>query len=361
MKHILTLSVLLITTVFAIGQHVGPYIAWDEQNYNFGDIKEDGGKVTHNFVFTNTGNEPLVLTSVRPSCGCTTSDYTKEPVQPGAKGFVSAVFDPLRRPGQFSKSISITTNATNPNTSIRFSGNVIPKPKTLEDIYPRLMGDLRLRVNHVALMRVYNTEVKTDTLGIANTGTKPLKIEFRNVPEHISIKAYPEVLQPGKTGYIKLTYDAKKKNDWGFLMDNITVAVNGDTDKNGNKISVSATIEQDFSKLTDSQKANAPKISFESTVYNFGNIQQGQSVSHVFTLKNQGKSELLLHKINSSCGCAVVEPSSKKIKAGDNAEIKVTFNSKGYTNRQNKTITIITNDPENPQINLRVTGNVSVN
>ncbi len=359
MKKIPFIFAFLVLTLGTIAQQVGPNISWDETSFDFGDIKEEAGKVTHKFSFTNTGNEPLVITSVKPSCGCTSSDYTQAPVAPGQKGYVSATFDPLRRPGRFSKSISITTNCADPNTSVKFTGNVIPKPPTVEENYPRQMTELRLKTNHLALMKIGAGLTKTDTVGVINPTDKALKIEFRNVPAHIKVVALPATLQPGKTGVIQVTYDTKIKNDYGFIMDKFTVAVNGNTDQNGNIFTVSATIEDDFSTLTEAQRKNAPKIVFENPVFNFGTLKQGQSATNVFKFSNQGKSDLIIRKTESSCGCAVASPSKQVIKPGESAEISVTFNSAGKTNRQNKTITIINNDPENSQYTLKVTGDVT--
>lgn len=360
MKKILIILLGLISlTTFA--QQVGPNISWENERHDFGEIKEADGKVTHKFSFSNTGSEPLVITNVRPSCGCTSSDYTKEPIAPGGKGYVSATFNPLRRPGKFSKNITVTSNATPPTTVLRFTGNVIAKPKSKADLYPRQLGDLRLKTNHLALARVANTAVKTDSVPMANLTDKELKIEFQNVPEHIKIKAVPETLQAGATGYIEVTYDAKKKNDWGFLMDKIIIAINGNTNSNKNRLSVSASITEDFSALTADQRINAPKMEFDSKVFNFGTIKQGEKVSHKYKFSNQGKSDLVIRKTKASCGCTLFNLDKKVIPAGESAEFDVTFNSTGKMNRQNKSITIITNDPENAQVSLRITGTVEAN
>ncbi|MDA3891760.1 MAG: DUF1573 domain-containing protein [Salinivirgaceae bacterium] len=358
-KYFITLMMVAVGMLTTTAQQIGPSISWDEPTYNFGDIKEDGGKVTHKFSFTNTGSEPLVITNVRPSCGCTSSDYTKEPVAAGAKGYVSASFNPLRRIGKNSKSITVTTNGTPPTSTLRFTANVLAKPKTVEDDYPRTLGDLRLKTNHLALMKVTTNEVKEGEIEVINLKENNLSLEFRNVPAHISIKAVPETLKPQEKGKILVKYDASKKKDYGFLMDRISVAINGNTNKNANRISVSATIEEDFSKLTPEQRANAPKIVFDSKIFDFETIKQGESVDHVFALKNEGKSDLIIRKTKASCGCTVVSPSKEVIKPGESAELKVRFNSAGKRNKQNKSITVITNDPAESQVVLRVKGMVN--
>jgi hypothetical protein len=153
-------------------------------------------------------------------------------------------------------------------------------------------------------------------------------------------------------------YVPKIKHVWGFLMDRITVAINGDTQQNRNILSISANIEEDFSNLSEAEKAKAPKIEFNENTFNFGTITQGQSVDYIFQFKNTGKSDLVIRKTKASCGCTVINPSKSLLKPGETADLKVKFNSTGKLNRQNKSITVITNDPSQPQVTLRVTGMV---
>ena len=69
-------------------------IVFLKTTYDFGDIKEADGSVTHTFEFTNNGNSPLIVQDVKSSCGCTTPDWTREPVKPGEKGTITAEYNP---------------------------------------------------------------------------------------------------------------------------------------------------------------------------------------------------------------------------------------------------------------------------
>lgn len=98
--------------------------------HDFGVIPEEGGKVTTTFVFKNTGKKNFVITKVQASCGCTTPDWSKEPIAPGKKGYVKATYNPAGRPGNFSKSITVTSNAG--TVVLNIKGQVTPKPKAEE-------------------------------------------------------------------------------------------------------------------------------------------------------------------------------------------------------------------------------------
>lgn len=128
MKRILLIVLATVFSAAVFAQQSGPAISWTETVHDFGTFKEEAGVQTYKFEFVNTGNEPLFLTNVKASCGCTATEYTKEPVQPGGKGYVSATYNPSGRPGKFNKSITVTTNEFQPTSVIRITGEVIPKP-----------------------------------------------------------------------------------------------------------------------------------------------------------------------------------------------------------------------------------------
>ena len=84
-------------------------LKFDERNYKFGSVKEEDGPVTHEFQFTNTSNDTIVVKGVKASCGCTTPGWSKDAVLPGEKGFVQARYNPRNRPGRFKKSLTVNT------------------------------------------------------------------------------------------------------------------------------------------------------------------------------------------------------------------------------------------------------------
>ncbi|MCD6366775.1 MAG: DUF1573 domain-containing protein [Bacteroidales bacterium] len=352
------MGILLMATGIVFAQQKQANISFNETNYDFGKFKEEKGKVTHNFDFTNTGNQPLIINNVRSSCGCTTPEWTNTPVAPGAKGSIKVTYNAKNRPNKFHKTITIQSNAITPTVVLKITGDVIPRQKTVEDYYPQKMGDLRLKSNHLAFMNIKNTEVRTDSLNIVNTGAAPITIGFERVPAHLILKAVPATLKPNQKGHIIATYDAAKKNDWGFVIDRVNLTINGQRVTN-NRLSVSATIKEDFSKMVEKDKKNAAHVTFDTLTFNFGTINQGDVVSHNFKLKNTGKSDLLIRKIKSSCGCTATAPESKVIGKGKSSSIKATFNSRGKVGKQHKTITVITNDPDHPETILRVTGYVN--
>jgi hypothetical protein len=148
--------------------------------------------------------------------------------------------------------------------------------------------------------------------------------------------------------------------DWGFLHDKITLSTNDSTEADKN-IYISATVEENFPRLdslTPEQKAKLPKISFETTTFDYGTITQGQEVKHAFRFTNTGGSELVIRKTKASCGCTAGEPDKKVLKPGESSVINVSFNSTGKKGKDTKTVTIISNAPESPSITLNLKGEI---
>lgn len=99
----------------------------DHSTYNFGTILEANGTVSHEFIVTNTGDQPLVIISASSSCGCTVPKIPKQPIKPGEKATIKVTYNPAGRPGEFEKSIKVKSNASNSRTILKIIGTVMPK------------------------------------------------------------------------------------------------------------------------------------------------------------------------------------------------------------------------------------------
>ena len=98
-----------------------------ENEFDFGTIDE-GEKVSHVYKFTNTGEEPLIISNAKGSCGCTVPKWPKDPIAPGEKGEILVEFNSKNKKGKQSKRVTITAN-TNPTQSfLTIKGDVTPDP-----------------------------------------------------------------------------------------------------------------------------------------------------------------------------------------------------------------------------------------
>jgi uncharacterized cupredoxin-like copper-binding protein len=103
-----------------------------------------------------------------------------------------------------------------------------------------------------------------------------------------------------------------------------------------------------------------PKASVQQVDYNFGNIKQGDIVSHTFVISNSGGDLLKITDVRASCGCTAANPTKRELKPGESSNLEVTFNSKGRKGPQTKTVNIVTNDPDKKDITLTIKCNIIV-
>lgn len=118
----------VVSDAFAQVVDNGAKIEFDKETHDYGTIK-NGADGACTFEFKNTGNEPLIISNAKGSCGCTVPEWPKEPIAPGAKGSIIVKYD-TKRTGQINKTVTITSNAVNePNKVVRIKGNVLPPPE----------------------------------------------------------------------------------------------------------------------------------------------------------------------------------------------------------------------------------------
>ena len=361
--------ILLISFVivgqFSFGQNREATMTFKTETHQFGTIEEEKGDAMVKFEFTNTGADPIVITDVRSSCGCTTPKWSVKPVGAGENGFITAIFHPKNRPGAFSKTITVYSNAANSPVKLIVKGNVIEKPTEISDEYRYKMGKIRLKKNNIHFSEMYQDEVKKENIEIINVSEVPVTVTLsakRNKPKHIGFSVKPATLKPGEKGHITVEYSANLKNDWDYVRDRLYLDINGTFDSKYT-IRISGYIKE---KFTDADLKNPPAIEFVGKkTFDFGTLEQGEKATHKFLFKNTGGSNLIIRKVRSSCGCTATVSGDKVIEPGKESFIEATFSSKGKKGKQNKMITVITNIPgktdnkENARQILKITGMVN--
>jgi hypothetical protein len=275
-------------------------ISFKYKDYDLGKIKEDDGARSGKFELTNTGNDTLKILNVSSGNGNIICTWTKTPIPPKGSGFVEAKFDPKGRPGSLSQVLTVNSNDVDlPYATLTLKAEVEAHQKTEADNYPNPIGNLRFINSQIAIQNINNTDQKTDTLKMYNDWGKPMNLSFTTLPEYITCKAIPEVLNPKQKGYILVTYDAAKRKDFGYIYDRFSITTN-DTNQAEKAISISANIVEDFSKLTPQQLKDAAKIKFETLTYNFDTLTEGKDIEYDFKFTNTGKEDLFIRKVKGS-------------------------------------------------------------
>jgi len=359
MKKFLLLITLLIPGLAVFAQYAQTKMQLSITEHDFGKFKEEAGRQAFDFIATNTGTDPLVIQNVVASCGCTTPEWTRQPIPAGGTGKITAIYDPKDRPGIFNKTLSVYTNSKPEVVVLIIKGEVLPREKTVEELFTFPVGAVRFESNHLAFTNIKKTEKKIRVMQLVNTSDAPVKVEFGGLPAHLEIKANPETLKPGQKGLVEGTYDASKNAGWGNASDMVKIVLNGVTQENVYYY-VSANLVEDFSSLSKDDLDNAPLFKVASTTVDLGKIQGSTQNDVEFKFTNEGKNDLIIRHIRSTCGCTAVQQGNQGIgiKSGESSSIKATFNSGSYKGKVTKAIYVYTNDPKNSEVVLMLNAEV---
>lgn len=127
MKRVLFTFVALIA--FVAATNAQGVLKFEKELHNFGELQE-GPIATYSFVVTNTGNAPVVISNAMASCGCTTPEWSKDPIMPGASSNLKVGYNTSGRPGNFTKTITVTSSAENATVVLTIKGSVKRKEKS---------------------------------------------------------------------------------------------------------------------------------------------------------------------------------------------------------------------------------------
>ena len=336
-------------------------IQFDKTSHDFGTIKEDSGSVIYKFTFKNVGTEPVIISNVKSSCGCTSPRWSKEVVEPGDSGFVEAKYNPLGHPGIFNKVLSVVSNTTDSLSGLFIVGNVIERKKPSIQIYGDSIGSIKFATRQLNFGKITNEEPIEKEFKIYNSANHNVK--FNNpekLPNYLKISFIPKIIPPNKFGIIKLIFDPRIKGDYGIIDEMISISTNDEKTPVKN-FYFSANISQYFPPLTDDELANSPKISFNKIMNDFGKVKKGDAVSTKFIVKNEGAKDLIIYKMEPSCYCTKADIDKSIIKPGETSKINVTYDSRDRSQGPDtKTVSIYCNDPSNSVPSLIINTTVTL-
>lgn len=330
---------------------------FDHEKWNFGDVAEDGGKVEHTFVFTNVSSKPVVVLDVVSGCGCTTPSYSRKPVMRGEKGEIVVSFDPMNRPGHFSKGISVQISGSTEPVTLLVEGVVTPRVKSTEELYPFDMGDgVRFDSNFRAFAYVGRGERAEESIGWINTSGRDVRLSFEELERSgmLRIEA-PRMLKAGEKGAIVIAYEVPSDSDrYGTLSDVLGVDIDGRRARTMLSVHAIAVDRHD----TAADDMSSPKGELSKKFIKFGDVKHGRTVADASVeLANIGDNELVIRAVewqSKALKCSL--KAGDRVAAGGKTVVKFTLDTSEvdygvWVDR----VRIITDDPSRPMQTLRVT------
>ncbi len=209
---LLSLMLFSLTTSFA--QVPSTQLAQHNRVHDFGQILEKNGVVSHTFTFTNTGKQPVIINGTHSGCGCTSTDFTKLPIKPGAKGHVTVTYNPAHRPGVFSKELVIFFNDKKNYTRIWVKGTVIPALRPVEEDHPYNFGrGLHTSRKVLPFGTISKGTSREITLFYANNTVKEMLLTFKVDENHPDLTfTNPGKLSANERGKMVFKYTASSNN-----------------------------------------------------------------------------------------------------------------------------------------------------
>ncbi|MGN0224219.1 MAG: DUF1573 domain-containing protein [Muribaculaceae bacterium] len=327
---------------------------WSATVHDFGAIEEDSGRVECRFVLYNDTEEAMAIVSARTTCGCTLSDYPREAFAPGDSAVVMVTFDPAGRPGHFTKYISVETTGTPSKTRLAITGTVIGSVATVAQRFPVDFGLLRLVHDPVMLGEVTGDRVRSVYTEGYNRSADTLQIAVTQTPKWLRVNVAPAKVAPGNQTQIIFYIDPQKCPEYGLVEDSIRLTVNGV------ERSLGFTINrvEDFSHLTEQQRADAPVAVIGQYRVDFGRIDRaGGVIRATATVENRGKDKLIIRRVYADCEAITATMKTTTVKRGKTAEIVIEVDPSRLNGALlNQRLTIITNDPFYPVQHLRIVG-----
>lgn len=348
MKKIFSTLCMALTAVALLAQN--PVITFEKTEHDFGKIHEEDGRVSTVFEFKNEGMAPLVLSNVRASCGCTTPTWTKEPVEPGQTGSITVTYNPNGRPGRFQKTVTITSNASEPTKKVYIKGEVLPKQAKPVNKYTLAVGTLNMKSKTLDLGTVKKGENKSGELEYANLGKEAHKVELAtNAADAYMINQVTLAeIKPNEIGKFVFAIDTKSTKLYGPVEIHAYVVIDGKKEISETyELTVRANIVEDFSNLSVEEKQQAPIIETEPEVQ-AGTVTAGKNLKCNLSVKNSGVNPLVIRRVYVIDKNIKVK-APKAIKTGKKSNVTVEVNTKGLqAGAYTREVVIITNDYMNP-------------
>lgn len=357
-RYLLALVALFATTILpAQRQQTPSALLFEESTWDFGRFDEAGGSVSHTFKFKNTSAAPVVIERVVTSCGCTTPEYSRQPVRPGQESQITITYDPDGRPGRFSREVNIITGGGKSRNTLTIKGVVNPRPRTIADDYAYDLGHgLRADTSHKGFGYVAQGTTKSVVVEIANESAATIALGYDWEAQSGLLKvAMPSTLEPEQRAQITLTYDLTATEHYGELSDRLRLKIDGK--RAIIALSASGT---GVDKFPDNIRGvKVARFGLSPAFYNFGKVSRDMDLTTTITIVNQGDADLIIRSVEPRKHISTDLMAGTVVPARGERKFKVTLvidESDGGD--VFGTLTIVANDPERPMREIRLSAEV---
>lgn len=333
-------------------------VKWLNTRHDFGTWAEADGLREGKARFVNTGKSDVIIRHVRPSCGCTGVEWTREPIAPGDTGIIVFNYNPAGRPGRFHKTIRVMLDTARTADIIEIFGTVVGDSTTLRHRYPVGLGPLRLSQAVVDFGDVTWGTSRHFSISTYNSSNFPLtpevlEIERDNQTLPIEAILIPATVEAGQSQSLSIYLNSSTAPQLGPLTTRQTICL-GDTCMD---LLFKAKIVPPAASATAEEVAIAPRADIKNDVINLGKVKPGKKVKVEFEITNSGASDLQLKRVYSQFPQLVINKFPMRLAPGKKGKVEAEINTRALeTDVLSGMIEIITNDPLRPLQSVRFAG-----
>ena len=336
----------------------------DGKVFDFGDILIADGPVQCSFTFKNVADFPLTIHNVISSCGCTTPVWPHTEIAPGEQGTIAVTFTNDQGPFPFDKTLTVYISRLRRPVLLHVRGVSHERNKPLGERFPDHLGPLGLRTNEVDLGNLEQGKAKADRIAVANLSAEPLTVEMVMADPGLSFAFSQNPIPPHGTATLSVSYDsgASGVDQWGRHSYCARFLLNGK--RYPDSLVVKVFLRDDFSGWSAEQVASGAKAVPVQSYHEFGEVKAGTPVKARYTIRNTGRSDLIIRTVEfesgeGASGAAKVETRCPlTIRPGATATLRVSLDTKGLKGEVLDVLTLVTNSPSKPLVNLFLTGYV---
>ncbi len=381
---ILTAAFCLTAGIASAQSTFGKVVSVDKDVHDFGDIFTDQGSVSCTFTFKNISDKPILLLQAVSSCGCTTTEWTREPIQPGKTGTVSADFDNNDGPYPFDKTVTVYVSDLKTPIVLHIRGTAHENVKPLRETYELKIGNMGIKNLEIKAGNISQRETKSGTVAIANVGRTPMKVEFKDVSEGLTLEVFPNPVPVRSVATLTYTIEASRQR-WGKNWYYATPVIDGHEYKATGKlpaadkpvddlhfysepnknvgigkgqIAIWAVTKENFAGIPQDYKNDMANPTFTKSTVDFGKLASGAKTTLTFEYTNKGKMDSEFYKLDADCSNVKVKE-MEKTAPGKKGKIVVELDTKGMPKGENIiALTLITNSALRPVISLQIAGTI---
>lgn len=303
------------------------------------------------FTMKNISDKPVVIHRVITSCGCAEPRWTEAPVMPGETGKVSVEFSNDQGPYPFSKSVTVYVSGLSKPVILKIRGVAHDKPRSLKELFPVASGPIGFREASISMGQIEQGLARSIEVEMANTSGRAVNVRFTDMTPGLTVSMSGSTV-PARSK-VRLTCVVDTRNtegeQWGKTPFTFSAVVDGV--KYPKVLTVDALIKENFSSLTESEKRAGALPQFVTSSLELGAVESGSILEGEFVVKNIGKDAFRIYKADASEGGVALEI-PEPVPFGDKGTLRVKVDTSGQSGEVLNIVTLITNSPTRPIINL---------